>query len=141
MLFTSYDSACVNAFCNRDPMDLRGCKTMSDFQKEKMISCRIPMNRCNMAQVRFLFIKRFTSELKYLFGFFYSCRIYFSKYRKTVITYKLYGTGRVVYRVKRSVVWYNLYFSQFLKCLNFGLQFGSQVILSEYLCLQVLIRF
>ena len=71
MLFTSYDSACVNAFCNRDPMDLRGCKTMSDFQKEKMISCRIPMNRCNMAQVRFLFIKRFTSGLKYLFGFFF----------------------------------------------------------------------
>jgi len=44
-------SAAVGAFYCRDPIDLRGCRTMSDFPAATSVECQIVLNRCSMAQL------------------------------------------------------------------------------------------
>ncbi|CBY20605.1 unnamed protein product [Oikopleura dioica] len=44
-------SACVAAFYTRDPIDLRGCRTLNDFPRKTFTATQIPLNRCSLAQL------------------------------------------------------------------------------------------
>ena len=43
--------ACVAAFYTRDPIDLRGCRTLNDFPRTTFTATQVSLNRCSLAQL------------------------------------------------------------------------------------------